>query len=229
MFTKKEALEIVGGLARTKKMPGQSWSISAQLCNVGSKLRQVPGSTCSKCYALKGNYTRFHSVQDAMAHRLDAFRNNPDWDEAMVHLISTHKVPYFRWFDSGDLQHWEMLLRIMAVARQTRTVSHWLPTRETALLKELNKRKTISIPENLIIRRSNTMIGELPPEGGNWREDLQYSSGVMPKKYANIWPELVRGNTSYLFRCPAPLQEGECGDCRACWDPMVLHVDYLEH
>jgi len=29
--------------------------------------------------------------------------------------------------------------------------------------------------------------------------------------------------------CPAPTQNGECGSCRACWNPKVKQVSYKEH
>jgi len=29
--------------------------------------------------------------------------------------------------------------------------------------------------------------------------------------------------------CPAPKQDNACGDCRACWDPLVKNIAYGEH
>jgi hypothetical protein len=29
--------------------------------------------------------------------------------------------------------------------------------------------------------------------------------------------------------CPAPDQDNECKDCRACWDPSVKNVAYGKH
>ena len=29
--------------------------------------------------------------------------------------------------------------------------------------------------------------------------------------------------------CPAPKQDNECKDCRACWDKKVKNVAYLAH
>ena len=53
----KEAIKITEGFTRTSKMPGLSYSLPAWECKTGSKLRQVKGSVCASCYALKGNYT----------------------------------------------------------------------------------------------------------------------------------------------------------------------------
>ena len=49
-----DALKLVGGLSKPSKMPGWAYGIPAKECKTGSKLRQVKGSTCEKCYALKG-------------------------------------------------------------------------------------------------------------------------------------------------------------------------------
>ncbi len=44
--------------------------------------------------------------------------------------------PFFRWFDSGDLQSVEMVRDIVAVAERTPEIRHWLPTREYATVRE---------------------------------------------------------------------------------------------
>ena len=59
----KEALKITEGFTRTSKMPGLSYSLPAWECKTGSKLRQVKGSVCASCYALKGNYTRYPAIK----------------------------------------------------------------------------------------------------------------------------------------------------------------------
>ena len=51
-----EASTIVGGLGKPSKMPGKAYGLPAKECNVGSRLRDVPGSVCETCYALKGRY-----------------------------------------------------------------------------------------------------------------------------------------------------------------------------
>ena len=52
----KEALKIVGGLSKPSKMPGWAYGIPAAECKTGEKLRDIEGSTCEGCYALKGCY-----------------------------------------------------------------------------------------------------------------------------------------------------------------------------
>ena len=59
----KEALKLVGGLAKPSKMPGWAYGIPAAECKTGKKLVDVKGSTCEGCYANKGCYI-FPVVQD---------------------------------------------------------------------------------------------------------------------------------------------------------------------
>ena len=47
----------VNVLSSTSKMPSKSFGFGAQRCLVGSKLRNVKGSTCENCYAMKGAFT----------------------------------------------------------------------------------------------------------------------------------------------------------------------------
>jgi hypothetical protein len=78
-MTTKEALQLVGGLSKPSKMPGWAYGIPAKECKTGSKLRNVKGSTCEGCYALKGCYV-FKVVQDAQYRRLGSIRH-PYWVE----------------------------------------------------------------------------------------------------------------------------------------------------
>jgi hypothetical protein len=36
-------------------------------------------------------------------------------------------------------------------------------------------------------------------------------------------------DSSYGHQCPAPLQGGNCGDCRTCWDANETAVSYAKH
>ena len=60
----KEAWALVGGLSKPSKMPGWAIGIPAKECKTGSKLRLIPNSVCSECYALKNCYM-FKVVQEA--------------------------------------------------------------------------------------------------------------------------------------------------------------------
>jgi hypothetical protein len=110
-----DALKLVGGLSKPSKMPGWAYGTPAKECKTGSRLRYVIGSTCEKCYALKGCYV-FKVVQEAQYRRLASIKHL-HWVRAMVHLISSKKSKFFRWHDSGDVQDLKHLAKIFKVAR----------------------------------------------------------------------------------------------------------------
>jgi len=211
--TKSQAAEFVGGLSQPSKMPGKSFGFSAKLCPTGSVLRDVEGSTCHKCYALKGAYT-WRSTVAAHARRytrlVEALHNTitaDAWVDAMTKLLEGEE--YFRWHDSGDIQRLEHLELIARVANSTPGVQHWLPTREYKLVREFLK--VSSKPVNLVIRLSAQMIDAEPPRG------FDNTSTVHKRSKA------------HGHDCPARFQNNECGNCRACWDVNVANVSYPAH
>ena len=219
MMTIKQALEVAGTLGFPAKMPGTAYGISAKACITGAKLAKVEGSVCHGCYALKGNYL-YPSIGISHETRL-AGLSNPLWTAAMVTLLNHahergrgRKGPiasgWHRWHDSGDLQSVEHLTKICAVAAMTPKIRHWLPTRELGIVKAYQAKGGI-VPSNLVIRVSATMVD------GDATQVWPTTSGVHNAKRA-------KGRT-----CPAPAQEGKCGDCRACWNPKVKHVSYHLH
>jgi hypothetical protein len=210
-MTPQLAKEITGGLSKPSKMPGFAYSIPAQACNVGAKLRTVQGSICSKCYALKGRYV-FSNVKNALQRRLASLVNN-EWVEAMAFQINQAGVNVFRWHDSGDIQSLKHLEKIADVCRLTPDVRHWLPTREYSIVTAY-KEKHGSFPDNLNIRLSAYMV-----------------DGPLPTGAASRLGVTVSGVTSdpNKVSCPAYKQGGVCGSCRACWDKNVAVVNYPKH
>ena len=195
-----EALKLVGGLSKPSKMPGWAYGLPAKECKTGSKLVKVEGSTCHGCYALKGCYV-FKVVQEAQYRRLASVKHEL-WTAAMALLINSKKSKYFRWHDSGDVQDEEHLLKIFAVCKLTPSGKHWMPTREAWVKRFLPLK-----PHNLIIRFSAPMVDQEAPSS---------------------WPHTSTVVTSGRT-CPAPTQDNECKDCRACWDPSVKNVAYGQH
>jgi hypothetical protein len=121
----------------------------------------------------------------------------------MATLINSKKSKYFRWHDSGDVQDVGHLLKIFEVCKLTPDTSHWLPTREAWTQYFLNR-----VPGNLTLRFSMPMVDQ--PAAGSWANTSTVVSG--------------EGRT-----CPAPDQNNECKDCRACWDKSVPNVAYGKH
>ena len=202
------ALKLVGGLSDTSKMPGRSFGLPTSACKTGSKLALLEGSICSSCYANKGFYKTFaHVVVPAQQRRLEAF-DHPDWVDAMVKSLDKEK--WFRWFDSGDLQSSEMLLKIFEICRRTPKTNHWLATRERSFVREALIHS--DVPDNLCIRVSATYpdVPVKPIRGVN-------SANVHDKK------------DPVGFVCNAPENNGKCDTCRACWDKRVETVSYHKH
>lgn len=206
----------VGTLSTPSKMPGYAYSIPAQDCITGSKLRKVENSVCSFCYALKGRYL-FPNVFNAMTLRLNAVINNRYWHVYMKELIaleSGEKIDVFRWHDSGDLQSLKHLKQIVWIAEELPGMKFWLPTRENGIVKRfLAKYKC---PDNLCIRVSNHMM------------DSHKSASSFPNRSAVVTDVSLAKDGPV---CPAtlPTSDKKCGSCRNCWDKSVNTVNYLAH
>jgi Gene product 88 len=208
-MNKKEALELIGGLSSPSKMPCYSYSIPAQKCITGMKLRNVANSICSKCYALKGMYG-FPVVKAALQRRFESLTNEL-WVNAMVISINAkEKSGFFRWHDSGDIQSVEHLLKIVEVCLRTPNIIHWLPTREYGIVGDYLK--SWKVPPNLTIRLSALMLEASPPTS-----------------MANRFGLVTSGVSKVGFTCPAPNQDNKCGSCRACWNKNVPNINYKQH
>ncbi len=205
----KEALAICGSLSNPGKMPCHGYALPAQRCRLGSFLQQLPKAICHYCYALRGRYV-FRKVQAAMERRIESL-TDPRWVNAITTLIHRSADRYFRWHDSGDLQSLEHLEKIIQVCKNLPRVKFWLPTREYQTV-EAYRRLGGRIPSNLCIRLSAHLIdGRLP---------LAYG---LPVSTVSTQNASIRSNT---HTCPAPKQNNQCGNCRACWDRSVKIVTY---
>jgi hypothetical protein len=215
---------IAGSMGFPSKMPGTSYGIPAEMCNVGSKLAKIKGTTCHGCYALKGNYV-YGDVKRAQYIRLAGIRH-PRWPEAMALMLNAmhgftprprgmrqKKVKskgWHRWMDAGDLQSVPHLAAICRVCELTPKIRHWLPTRETAILIAYVKAGGI-IPDNLTVRVSATKVD------GSATSTWLWTSGVHDQLAPQGMP------------CNAPKTANECKSCRACWSRDVAHVSYHKH
>jgi hypothetical protein len=212
-LSKKEATAICGSLSHPSKMPGHGYALPARRCRLGSFLQLLPKAVCHYCYALRGRYV-FRKVQAAMERRIESLAD-PRWVDAITTLIHRSGDRHFRWHDSGDLQSLEHLEKIVQVCKNLPRVKFWLPTREYQTV-EAYRRTGGRIPSNLCIRLSAHLIdGKLP---------LAYGLPVSTVSTQTVGIRLK------IHSCPAPKQNNQCGDCRACWDRSVKIVSYhLKH
>ena len=120
--------------------------------------------------------------------------------------------PYFRWFDSGDLQNIAMLRNICAVAAGTPEIRHWLPTREYRIFEMYLEHE--EFPPNLVVRVSAPYI------------DSQVAGSLdMPTSTVHRITPPARS-----IVCTARDSEPvNCEKCRACWDQDVKNVSYPLH
>jgi hypothetical protein len=220
-LTLKKAKEIGGSVTKNNsKMPGTSYPLDAFACNVGSRLRDVEGSTCEKCYAIR--LQKFRKNVDASYKRNSAIvdswsstKDRREWANTVAHQILHYGFDEHRWLDAGDIPSKEFLTAVCDVARLTPYVKHWIPTREISLLKEwLSEGHTV--PSNLCIRVSAPMVDDAPLRG--MLKLNVVTSTVHTKKGEYVGHE-----------CPASKQNNNCGDCRACWDNTISNVSYPLH
>ena len=208
----KQLEKRIGTLSNPKKMPSYAWGISAKQCITGSILADEEGTICNICYALGGHYL-FPVVINAHKKRLSAI-TKPEWVDYMTELLTLKYKKldksrlFHRWFDSGDLQSYEHLMKIFEVCEHTPHIKYWLATREYKIITQI---KEEDVPKNLCLRISAILVDGSIPKFWQW------TSGVHKDK------------KSIGRECPAYKQDGECGSCRSCWSRSVKQVSYKEH
>ena len=202
----------IGTLSNPAKMPSYAWGIPIEYCVTGSKLAEIKGTICNKCYAGKGCYV-FPVVKAMYEKRYQAIAL-PEWVDYMAELL-TQKYKnldksrrFHRWFDSGDVQSYSHLMKIFEVCELTPHIKYWLATREYQIIDKI---KEEDVPKNLCLRVSATKVDGALPKFWKW------TSGVHKDKRH-------KGK-----ECRAYTTNNNCGDCRACWSRSVKQVSYEEH
>jgi hypothetical protein len=153
--------------------------------------------------------------------------SHPLWEDAMVVLINGRCIDpnnYFRWHDSGDLQGVWHLKRIAAVCERTPGVTHWLPTREYAMVSEFLASGNV-VPGNLTIRLSAHMIDSEPVLP---RELEGFPVSTVSTVSQRQGLKIIDGKGSVECRA-VEARDNKCGECRACWEPRVKCVNYPQH
>lgn len=224
---------MVAMLSKPKKMPGDSFNISAFGCVTGQKLAKIKGSVCHDCYAMKGAYP-WPVVQNAMQARLD-FLNSENFVPNMTALLNKSRKDTMRWFDSGDVRTVAHCLKIIAVAKLTPNKKHWIPTKERKLWQQALQME--SLPANAVVRYSATMIDDTPPE--SWENssavvtDISKAIGKLCEAYRTKKNGDMITHDEYKAakkdKTLGKLNLGYCGNCRACWSPEVKTVSYPKH
>lgn len=202
-------------LTNTSKMPCPSWGLPAGRACPGMKTG--PGTICGQCYAAKGNYgvpMVRHAQQQRFTWTL-ALMKSPAGQDAFVaymsRAIEAIGSPYFRVHDSGDLFSPAYARCWSRIARQLSHIRFWFPTRSYRIPNLLPAIQDLAALPNVTIRPSALMLDAAPPV----IDGLAAGSGATYSKDDAT--------------CPAYRQNGECRDCRHCWDNASVPVLYPLH
>lgn len=249
-MNKKLASQIIGNLSVPSKMPGFAWSIPAKECKTGSKLRQVKGSTCSKCYALSGRYV-FPNVQDAQYKRFDILltilfeiEKYPLRFALMLKACKEQDVESFAKYSNKLPKTVEFLQAFTYLLQKNnqpefrwhdsgdlQSRAHLYLIVAIALLNP-NIQFWLPTREYKIVLDWLASSNNEIPDNLNIRLSAHMVDGPVPEwAYAKglttsgVTTDHSQGNCHAQIASP----DKSCDTCRACWDKSVLHVDYIAH
>ena len=197
-------------ISKVGKLNSRSWSLEAlETCpaSKGSDGELVPA--CKGCYAVGGNY-RFQNVKDARSHNKRDWKRS-EWVADMIEELDSDR--YFRWFDSGDVYSLALAEKMYEICKATPWTKHWIPTRMHKFKKFRAVIDRLNALDNVVVRLSSDGIN------GEIIEEAEYSSTIIP----------FIDSVTVATVCNAPLQEGKCKKCRACWHKDVKVIAYAGH
>jgi hypothetical protein len=202
-------------LSNTSKMPCPSWGLPAGKACPGAKFGE--GTICGSCYASKGNYgvpTVVHAQSERFRWTLALMKSEAGQDAFVAYMtaaIQATGLPYFRVHDSGDLFSPAYTRCWQRIARNLSHVRFWFPTRSYRIGNLLPEIQGLAALPNVTVRPSALMLDAPAPV----IDGLQAGSGATYSKSDAT--------------CPAYRQNGECRDCRFCWDQPARPVLYPLH
>lgn len=205
----KEAARDFIGLSKNSKMPSWTFAIPArEACPRGGQLAKIEGTVCYGCYAAKG-LDAMPIAQTAKARRWAVLEIVIAHEELAKLYVEAYQVAlkgekYFRWHSAGDIYSAEYAALMAEVIKTTPDTMHWIPTRQA------NRASAFQGLSNCVLRVSDDMVDQTK----NKFHGL--TSGVHTVETRGI-------------ECQAYNNNGECGDCRQCWNSDVQHISYKLH
>lgn len=203
----------------TSKMPCRSYSNQAGIDCVGSRERNPETGdmevlpSCIACFAKSGHY-RYESTKAVRQFNSQEWRH-PDFVEAMVKELL--RDLYFRWFDSGDINHIGMARKLYLVMLYSPHCQFWLPTQTHRVAKFVPILEAMNRLPNCTVRYSSgSVMGDTL--------ETTVPQSIIYKEVSEI-PATATVCNAYHHTNSTPT----CGDCRACWDPEVSIVAYHGH
>ena len=197
-------------ISKTGKLDGiRSWSLQAiETCPSAHAGDGNLVEVCQGCYATEGHY-RMRNVKDVRSHNKEDWKRD-GWVGGMIDALDTDR--YFRWFDSGDIYHPRLAIKILEVVQRTPWCKHWIPTRSHKIDRIRPILEAIHAEPNAVVRYSSDSINEYTPG--------VHGSVVVT---ADAVPDGVTICRAYDTK-PA-----RCNGCRACWDKSVGTIGYIAH
>jgi hypothetical protein len=197
-------------ISKTSKLDNiKSWSLQAvDTCPGSADGKGGLVDACKGCYATTGMYN-FSTVKAPRLHNQED-RKRDKWVADMV--ASMKKAKFFRWFDSGDVYDLKLARKIYQVMQQTPHVQHWFPTRMMKFSKFQATLNGMQELPNVMVRFSSDAV------------DGSYTVGV----HGSCIVSSSDADTDAKI-CTAPLTDGKCDGCRACYDKSVPVIAYVAH
>ena len=161
-----------------------------------------------------------------------SFQNlkHPRWVEAFNWVFKNeYKYDEFRWFSSGDLQGTWMLRNIANIALANPQIKFWLPTHEVGMVMRYVFDEKGIIPENLVIKISDTFLDEdfrVSP----FENEIKLMNQIRELPYSNMFGEIGMSGVTTVegeANCPADkTSPPQCGACHLCNKPGIVNLKH---
>jgi hypothetical protein len=211
-------------LSNPSKLNSESFALPVddEVCK--GRIDQVTNELLEKCKFCYADNRGFYAMPDTKRVREDNLaiikENVETFIFFMVGKLNRKRNKEFRWFDSGDIFSIEFIKALIEVCNNTKQTTHWIPTtswnyNESDKIEFLALLQVLQSLPNVRLRASNPGANQVLN-----KEVYPLQSVVVDK---------LGKSTKELFYCPASLQAGKCGTCKACYKSSLKTIAYLKH
>lgn len=177
-----------------------------------------PDVPCKKiCYAMKGKMT-FPNVCGAYHRNYRIWNEDPIRFETQLDAFITFSgLPLLRIFDTGDLPSIDFFCMLIRIAKLHSDVKMLMFTKR---YEWINEWLTVNVlPENLVVRFSMW--------DKSWYVPNPYDVPTAYVDFANseLNPEIPEN----AFLCHGDKDGVTCSSCRACFNPNIKIVKFIQH
>tara|TARA_R110000868_G_scaffold77213_1_gene221351 strand:- start:745 stop:1395 length:651 start_codon:yes stop_codon:yes gene_type:complete len=211
-------------LSNPSKLNSESFALPVddEVCK--GRIDQITNELLEKCKFCYADNRGFYSMPGTKRVREDNLaiikENVETFIFFMVGKLNRKRNKEFRWFDSGDIFSIEFIKALIEVCNNTKQTTHWIPTtswnyNESDKIEFLALLQVLQSLPNVRLRASNPGANQVLN-----KEVYPLQSVVVDK---------LGKSTKELFYCPASLQAGKCGTCKACYKSTLKTIAYLKH